>query len=860
MLKRNILLSFLVSMYVFSQAQEEGYALQLDSLSEIKDSSLNINLDFDYNNPKLYEIGGVTVNGIKNLNKSAIVKLSGLIVGDRIKIPGDNISSAISKLWEQGLFEDIKINAEKISGDIIFLNIELKENPRLSKFKFKGKISKSDITSLKEKMSLIRGKVLTQDLINNSLNTIKEYYINKGFFNVQVNYTTTIDSTISNAKNLIFNINKGKKVKIKEIIIQGRQKIANTNKTFFNKKDTTFAISDKAIRKSMKETKKKSFWNIFKTSKFIDENYENDKANLINTYNEAGYRDARILRDSIYLNREDNTLTVQIEIFEGDPYKFGKITFVGNTVYNNNQLYKQLGIKENELFNQSRLESRLFGSPDGNDLSSLYLDNGYLFFNATPIEISINEKKIDLEIKIYEGKQARVNKVAIKGNTKTNDHVIMREIRTKPGDLFKRSDIMRSQRELAQMQYFDPEAFDVKIEPDPVRNEVDITYVLSEKSSDQIQLQGGWGGGRVVGSLGFTFNNFSTRNFFKKDKWNPLPSGDGQRFTIAAQSNGVYYQQYRMSFVEPWLGGKKPNSLSFSLYKSISSNGQEGDERQAVELTGLTIGLSKRLKKPDDYFRIYNGINFQRYDLYNSQSFFSFTNGYSNNANYNIQIDRNSVDQLIYPRSGSNFLLSLKFTPPYSMLDEVDDYSSLTDQEKYKWIEYYKWNFKYSWFSSFTDKLVLATRSEIGFLGAYNNDLGVAPFERFYVGGDALTGMGSVFDGRELIALRGYSNNSISPQTGGTIYNKYTAELRYAISLNPGSTVYVLGFAEAGNSWENQDNFNPFQVKRSAGIGFRISLPMLGLMGLDYGWGLDEIPGNPDANGGQFHFSINQQF
>ena len=839
MLKRNILLSFLVSIYVFSQAQEEGYALQLDSLSEIKDSSLNINLDFDYNNPKLYEIGGVTVNGIKNLNKSAIIKLSGLIVGDRIKIPGDNISSAISKLWEQGLFEDIKINAEKISGDIIFLNIELKENPRLSKFKFKGKISKSDITSLKEKMSLIRGKVLTEDLINNSLNTIKEYYINKGFFNIQVNYTTTVDSTISNAKNLIFNINKGKKVKIKEIIIQGRQKIANTNKNFFNKKDTIFAISDKAIRKSMKETKKKSFWNIFKTSKFIYENYEKDKANLINTYNEAGYRDARILRDSIYLNKEDNTLTVQIEVFEGDPYKFGKITFVGNTIYNNNQLYKQLGIKENELFNQSRLESRLFGSPDGNDLSSLYLDNGYLFFNATPVEISVNEKKIDLEIKIYEGKQARVNKVAIKGNTKTNDHVIMREIRTKPGDLFKRSDIMRSQRELAQMQYFDPEAFDVKIEPDPVRNEVDITYVLSEKSSDQIQLQGGWGGGRVVGSLGFTFNNFSTRNFFKKDKWNPLPSGDGQRFTISAQSNGVYYQQYRMSFVEPWLGGKKPNSLSFSLYKSISSNGQEGDQRQAVELTGLTIGLSKRLKKPDDYFRIYNGVNFQRYDLYNSQSFFSFRNGYSNNANYNIQIDRNSVDQLIYPRSGSNFLLSLKFTPPYSMLDEIDDYSSLTDQEKYKWIEYYKWNFKYSWFSSFTDKLVLATRSEIGFLGAYNNDLGVAPFERFYVGGDALTGMGSVFDGRELIALRGYSNNSISPQTGGTIYNKYTAELRYAISLNPGSTVYVLGFAEAGNSWENQDNFNPFQVKRSAGIGFRISLPMLGLMGLDYGWGLD---------------------
>ena len=410
------------------------------------------------------------------------------------------------------------------------------------------------------------------------------------------------------------------------------------------------------------------------------------------------------------------------------------------------------------------------------------------------------------------------------------------------------------------MQYFDPEAFDVKIDPNPVRNEVDITYILSEKSSDQIQLQGGWGGGRVVGSLGFTFNNFSTRNFFKKDKWKPLPSGDGQRFTISAQSNGIYYQQYRMSFIEPWLGGKKPNSLSLSVYRSISSNGQTGNARQAVQLTGLSVGLSKRLKVPDDYFRIYNGINFQRYDLFNSQSFFSFSNGFSNNVNYNIQLDRNSVDQLIYPRSGSNFLLSLKLTPPYSMIDEVEDYNSLTDQEKYKWIEYYKWNFKYSWFSSFTDKLVLATRSEIGFLGTYNKELGVAPFERFYVGGDSMTGMGSVFDGRELIALRGYANNSVSPQTGGTIYNKYTAELRYALSLNPGSTVYILGFAEAGNSWEKQSNFNPFQVKRSAGIGFRISLPMIGLMGLDYGWGLDEITGNPDANGGQFHFSINQQF
>ncbi len=813
----------------------------------------------DYANPKIYEIGGITIKGATNLNNDALITISGLSVGDKIKIPGDNISSAINKLWDQELFSNIDISMEKIIGDVVFINIDLTENSRLSKFKFKGKISKSDITTLKEKLKLIRGKILTQNLINNSINIIKEYYINKGFYNIDVEYSTPIDSSNINSKSLIFNIQKGKKVKIKEIIINGRNKIANNKKTFFNKKDTVFALSDKKILKRMKETKVKNFWRIFKASKFIKENYLEDRRNIIAAYNEIGYRDARIISDSIYLNT-DNTLSIEINIKEGDPYTFGKITFVGNTIYSTDELLKQLAINEGDVFDQSILEARLFASPEGTDISSLYLDDGYLFFNANPVEIAVNNKKIDLQITLYEGDQARINKVSIKGNTKTNDHVIMRELRTRPGDLFRRSDIMRSQRELAQMQYFDPEAFDVKIDPDPERNEVNITYVLSEKSSDQIQLQGGWGAGRIVGSLGFTFNNFSTKNIFKKDKWTPLPSGDGQRFTISAQSNGIYYQQYRMSFVEPWLGGKKPNALSFSLYKSISSNGLEEDERQAVELTGLTIGLSKRLKLPDDYFRIYNGVNFQQYELINSQSFFSFSNGFSNNINYNIQLDRNSIDQLIFPRRGSNLSLSLKLTPPYSMFDGIEDYSSMSDQEKYKWIEYYKWNMKYSWFSNFTDKLVLATRSEMGILGNYNNKLGVSPFERFYVGGDAMTGMGSVYDGRELIALRGYSNNSISPQTGATIYNKYTTELRYALSLNPSSTVYVLGFLEAGNAWDNFDNFNPFAVKRSTGFGLRITLPMIGIMGLDYGWGLDEIINNPDANGGQFHFSINQEF
>jgi len=828
-------------------------------------SILSINLgaqtigEVDYSSPKSYEIGGIMVNGADNLNNSTLIAISGLTVGETIKIPSDNISQAIIKLWKEGLFADVDITIEKIVENTIFLNINLVENKRLSKFKFKGKISKSDITTLKEDLKLMRGKILTPNLINNSLNTIRTYYINKGFLNITVGYLTTIDSSAVNSENLIFNISKGKKVKIKGITIIGRSKTINTNKTFLNRKDTVYALSDRKVKKSMKETKAKNWWRIFKVSKFIDENYADDKKNLISKYNEVGYRDARITKDTTYLNK-DNTLSIEITIIEGEPYKFGKINFAGNKVYTSERLKQQLGIKEGDVFDQSILDARLFGSPEGSDISSLYLDDGYLFFNATPVEVAANNKNIDLEIRIYEGKQARVNKVMIKGNTKTNDHVIMREIRTRPGDLFKRSDIMRSQRELSQMPFFDPEAFDVKVEPDPARNEVDITYVLAEKSSDQIQLQGGWGANRVVGSLSLSFNNFSTRNIFKGDRWTPLPSGDGQRLSLTASSNGAYYQNYNVSFTEPWLGGKKPNALSVSLYKSVSSNGQEGDNREAIEILGLTVGLGKRLKNPDDYFTIYNGINLQQYQLINSQSFFTFKDGYSNNINYNIRLGRNSVDQLIYPRRGSNFSLSLKVTPPYSMFDGVDDYSTLDDQEKYKFIEYYKWKFKSSWFSAFTDKLVLATRIEMGLLGAYNNDLGVAPFERFYVGGDGLTGMGMVYDGRELISLRGYGNNTISQQTGATIYNKYTTELRYALSLNPGSTIYALGFLEAGNAWNNFDNFNPFGVKRSAGFGVRIMLPMIGMMGLDYGWGLDAIPGNPGASGGQFHFSMGQQF
>ena len=835
------------------------FVLLFSSTYVFSQDTITNNSIIDYAQPQDYIIGEIAISGVKHLSESVLINMSGLKSGEKITIPSDQISSAIYKLWNQGLFENIDIKIMSIVENKINLEIELEEYPRLSKFKFKGKISKSDISTLKEDLKLIRGKVLTQNLIINSTKSIKNFFIDKGFLNTSVKSIIIKDTLTKNASLLIFDINKNNKVKIHDIIVSGRKQELNTNKNLFNKQDTVYAISNSKLRKSMKETKVKNKWRFFKASKFIKSNYEEDKINIIKKYNEKGYRDARILKDTTFLN-SDNSLVVEINLFEGDPYLFGNISFIGNTVYTNDELFNQMGIKKGDVFNQTTLESRLFGSQDGSDISALYLDNGYLFFNANPIEVSTENNQIDLEIRIYEGEQARVNKVSVIGNTKTNDHVIMREIRTMPGDLFKRSDIMRSQRELAMMQYFNPETFDVKIDPQPTRNEVDITYVVEEKSSDQISMSGGWGAGRVIGQLALTFNNFSSKNFFKKDKWKPLPSGDGQRLILQAQSNGIYYRTYRASFVEPWLGGKKPTSLSVSLHRAESTNGLDGEEKQELSITGLSVSLGNRLKKPDDWFRLYNGLEFSRYDLNNSQTFFSFSDGYSNNINYSLTLDRNSVDQATYPRQGSHFTLSLNATPPYSLFDDVDDYSTLTEQEKYKWMEFYKFNFKSVWYSAFTDKLVLATRTQFGLLGTYNQNKGITPFERFYVGGDGLSGVGMMNDGRELIALRGYSNNSLSPTTGATVFSKYTAELRYALSLNPSSTMYMLGFVEAGDAWESFDNFNPFIVKRTAGVGLRIMLPMVGMMGLDYGWGLDDVIGSPNANGGQFHFSMGQTF
>ncbi|MEE2699888.1 MAG: POTRA domain-containing protein [Bacteroidota bacterium] len=812
----------------------------------------------EYNNPTEYIIGGITVSGTKYLDQKTLINISGLEIGEKIVVPGEGVSMAIKKLWKQGLFADIKLSATKIQGNSIFLDFYLQEHPRLSKFKFIGKLKKSEITAIKEKLKLMKGKVLTQNVVNNSKQKIRAYFIEKGFLNIEVSAEQNTDSTLVNSAILAFTIDKRKKVKITEIKFIGLKERDAEKKNIFGKKQP-YIIAESKLKRTMKDTKEKKWYRIFKASKFLANAYEEDKKSIIAKYNEKGFRDARIVTDTNYMNA-DNSLTIELNIHEGEPFYFRQITWVGNQKYNNEELDNFLGIESGRIFDQSVLDAKLFGNPNGTDISSKYLDDGYLFFNITPVEIATDNDSIDLEVRIYEGKQARLSKVTVSGNSKTNDHVVMREIRTKPGDLFNRSNIIRSQRELAQLGYFDPEKLNVDIDPDPIKHTVDVNYIVAEKPSDQINLQGGWGAGRVVGSLGLVFNNFSASNIFKKNAWAPLPSGDGQKLSLTASSNGIYYQNYNISFTEPWLGGKKPTSLSVSLYKSVSSNGQTGDDRESIEIKGTTIGLGKRLTFPDDYFTLFQNINFQQYKLNNSQSFFSYTNGYSNNMSYGITLGRSSVDQPTFPRKGSNFALSLKITPPYSLFDEVDDYSNLDDQEKYKWIEYYKWKWKSTWYTAFTDKLVLGTRIEMGLLGTYNNSLGISPFERYYVGGDGMTGYGRIMDGRELVALRGYSNNSLSPQTGGTIYNKYTTELRYAVSLNPTSTVYVLGFLEAGDSWNNFDAFSPFGVKRSAGFGVRIMLPMFGLMGLDYGWGFDDVPGNPDAGGGQFHFSIGQQF
>ena len=792
-----------------------------------------------YERPVEYEVAGITIQGITNLDKNAIITLSGLTVGDKIMIPGEEISKAITKLWAQNLFADIKIEASKVLGNNIFLDITLKELPRLSKFGFKG-ASKSEVDKIREKVELVRGKIVNDNLINNTQHIVEEYFTDKGYLNTEVVINQMVDTTVAASVILEVDIKKGEKIKISEINFSGVTK-----------------FKTKKLKRQLKETKEKMFFRIFKTSKFLDEAYQTDLQSIIALYNEKGYRDARIVKEEI-VNVSDKLISINLTIEEGLQYHFRDISWLGNTKYNSEFLNQMLGIKRGDVYDQKMMSERLQMSMSGTDISSLYMDDGYLFFNIDPIEVLAEEDSIDFEIRIYEGKQATINKVSVIGNTKTNEHVIMREIRTKPGELFRRSDVIRSQEELNRLNYFNPQTLGVSPKPDPQTGNVDIEYTVEEKPSDQIELQGGWGAGRVVGTFGLTFNNFSLKNILNKKGWSPLPSGDGQKISLRASSNGSYYQNYSFSFTEPWLGGNKPNSLSFTVYHSIQNYSTDAVENR-MDITGVNLGLGKRLRWPDDYFSTSQSLSFQQYTLSNRQLVPGFSNGVSKNITYRSVLSRSSVFDPIFPKAGSQFTLTGHFTPPYSLFNNKD-YSTMDLEDKYEWLEYFKVKMSSTWYTNPFANLVIKAHSEFGFLNSYNDEVGLPPFERFYIGGDGLSGF--AMDGREVVGLRGYANQAVSQHLsgGGSIYSKYYLEMRYPLSLNPSSTIYATAFAEAGNAWGSFQDFNPFEVKRSLGVGIRIFMPMFGLLGVDFGHGYDPLEGSTEKSGWQTHFSIGQQF
>ena len=784
--------------------------------------------------PQEYEIGPIRVVGADNYDHQAIKLISGLRQGQKIMIPGEKITKAVRNLWNEGIFSDVEIAMEKEINGVAYLVIYLKPRPKLSRFKFVG-INRREADKIREEITLFSGKTITENLVFNTQNKIKGFYREKGYYNVQVNITRQADSLMNDAEMFTIRIDKGEKVKIGVLDIQGNE-----------------SIPDWKLKMAMKDTKQKAFWRFFKRSKFSTSAYERDKMALIEKFNAIGLRDAEITYDTVYL-ADSRNLHVILKVEEGEKYYFGNIEWVGNTKFRSSYLDTILGIKYGDVYNKPLLKQRLEYSADGRDISSLYQDRGYLFFQVHAVEQNIKNNHISYQVRIIEGKEARVKRIIIKGNTKTNEHVIRREIRTKPGDLFNRNDIIRTQRELAQLGYFNDQAFQINPLPNPQDGTVDIEYVVEEKSSDQIELSGGYGAGRVIGTLGLTFNNFSIQNLFKKNAWTPLPGGDGQRLAIRAQTNGRFYQGYNFSFTEPWMGGKKPNS--FSLWVNHTLFSQSGTLRksdsnyQGIGISGAGVGLGRRKKIPDDYFTARYEFAYQYYDVRNSASIFpDFSNGYSNDISFMYVLQRNSIDNPIYAKEGSKLGLTIKSSVPYSLLDDTDDYSTLSLQEKYKYLEYYKIKFTGEWHLPLTSdkKLVLMPRIGFGFMGSFSPSKGLSPFERFYLGGNGLTGINQ-FGGREIIALRGYDDNSLSSRNGDPIVAKYTLELHYPISLNPQATFYVLAFGEAGNTYQSASKFNPFNVKRSAGAGIRIFLPMFGMLGLDYGWGFDYL--DPHASG-----------
>ncbi len=817
----------------------------LDSLPVVAADTIVPSGPMEVEKNKRYLIGGISVVGNETISEQSILIFSGLSTGQRIKIPGDKLSSAIKKLWTSKLFSNVDVYVTKIDGDAIYLEIAVRELDKVGKVTITG-LKKSKIEEIEKEIEFQNGSMLTENLITTTENYIKEKFREKGYLRTKVTVTTRRDTSQTNVQDALIVIDRGERVKIKNIRFHG-----NT------------ALKDSKLRKTMKKTREKGITRIFSPSKYVEDLYEEDLDKVVEAFQEKGFRDALVVKDSLSWN-DDNTINLDIFMNQGERYKFGDIVFLGNSVFTDEQLMSLLKIEKGVTYNGKALNERVYGdgSPDSQDLTNTYLDNGYLFSRVTAVETSAENNTIDLEIRIIEDEPATIRKVTLKGNDVTNDHVLFREIRTKPGDLFSKSDIVRSIRELGQLGYIDPENIVPDVQPNFGDKTADIEYIVSEKGASQIELQGGYGGGTFVGTLGLSFNNFSIRNLLNLEEYKPVPRGDGQSVALRLQLS-KFYRTYSLSFSEPWWGGKKPKGFSFSIYNS-SQYGYDPiqndvDKDQLLDILGASIGLSQRLKWPDDFFTLSTSFNYQRYKLKNyTISAFDFREGVSNNFNFAVNFGRSSAGpNPIFPSGGSQFNLLLKLTPPYSLFSDKD-YTNLPDEEKYNWIEYYKIVFSGRWFSPIVGKLVLMSNAELGFLGAYNDEIGAPPFERFYVGGDGM--QQGRFDGRTTIALRGYPNSSLSSQTGGTIYNKVAFELRYPITLKPSASIYALGFLEGGNSWNEFEEYRPFTLKRSAGAGIRVFMPAFGLLGVDFGYGFDTIPGSNLISGWQTHFIIGQQF
>ena len=807
--------------------------------------------DFDYLTPKTYEIGGISFEGADNFDTRVVQLVAGLQVGDQVRIPGDKISGAIENLWKQGMFDDVQIRVNRIQGNLAFLTIVLKERPRLLKFAFTG-VKKGEDKKLREEMQIKTGDVVTENMLRTSSNKIKSYFIDKGFTRTEVTPTTETDT--SGRLIVTFNVKRGKKVKIDSLIFEGNQ-----------------AFSDITLQGKMQKTrdvnfrKKLRFWKkvFWKKSRYMENDFNEDLDGILAFYNEQGYRDARIVKDTVWevpeaelKDKEQARLKVKVQLHEGSKFYFRNITFTGNTVYSDEVLRRSLRISKGDPYNKSLLEENLKYNPSGTDVSSLYMDNGYLFFRAVPVEVAVENDSIDIEVRIIEGTQARIRNVSIEGNTITNDKVIMRELHTRPGDLFSREALIRSHRELLNLKFFEEQSVNPEPRPNPKDGTVDIVYHVKEGSTSQLNLQGGYGSGMFIGQIGIQLNNFSVRNIFNKDAWVPLPAGDGQKLSINATTNGSSYYSISAGFTEPWLGGRRAQSLTGQVYHNYLSNGlwvRKNDENfYSLQITGAGVSFSKRLKWPDDYFIVSHGITYKHYILNNYSSLASglFADGSANDISYAFTISRNSFDSPFYTRSGSEVSLSAYLTPPFSLLSGKD-YSTATPEEKYRWVEYYKINFRGSWFLNLVGDVVLSTRFRFGWMSYYNKDIGLAPFGRYYLGGDGLSSW--VLDGREVIPLRGYENNSLTPDGGGSVFDRFTIELRQPIVESGSATVWVLGFLEGGNCWSDISEFQPFKMYNSAGLGVRLYLPILGLIGVDWGYGFDGSTG-----GSQFHFSIGQ--